>query len=98
MNRADLQKLARLRLREAKLLLDNEFYDGSYYLCGYTVECALKACIAKNTKQFDFPDKSLINQIYTHKLADLVKAAGLGVAHQQEIQGSPQFQINWNIV
>lgn len=60
MNRDDLQKLARLRLREARALLDRDLYPGAYYLSGYVVECALKACIAKSTKKFDFPDKGRV--------------------------------------
>jgi HEPN domain-containing protein len=51
MNRADLQQLAELRITEAKVLLDNGFYAGAYYLAGYAVECALKACIAKLTNR-----------------------------------------------
>ncbi len=50
MNRSDFQRLTRLRLDEAKVLLANERYQGAYYLIGYAVECALKACIAKQTK------------------------------------------------
>ncbi len=61
MNRSDLQKLAVIRIKEAKLLLDNDAYEGSYYLAGYAVECALKACFAKQTKQYEFPDKRAVN-------------------------------------
>jgi HEPN domain-containing protein len=49
MTRKDLQKLAAIRLKEAKLLLAANAPDGAYYLAGYAVECALKACIAKAT-------------------------------------------------
>jgi HEPN domain-containing protein len=45
MNRFDSQKLASLRLREAKALLAAGFPEGAYYLAGYAVECALKACL-----------------------------------------------------
>lgn len=48
MNRKDLQELSKLRLKEAKLLIDNNSFDGAYYLCGYSVECALKAWIRKH--------------------------------------------------
>jgi len=58
MNRKGLQDLAIVRLKEAKALLDQGFHDGAYYLCGYAVECALKACIAKiSGRQFAFPSK-----------------------------------------
>lgn len=54
MKRSDLQKLARIRLKEAKVLLDNRQYSGAYYLSGYVIECALKACIAKQTRKERF--------------------------------------------
>lgn len=98
MNRYDLQKLSRMRVREAKVLLDNKCYEGAYYLLGYAVECALKACIAKQTKAFDFPDRKLINDIYTHDLEKLLNASGLKADHQNECGANPSFQLNWTIV
>ncbi|HLF84399.1 MAG TPA: HEPN domain-containing protein [Blastocatellia bacterium] len=62
MNRNDLKLLAVTRLREAKVLLANGEYSGAYYLAGYVVECALKACIAKRTKRHDFPDRKIANK------------------------------------
>lgn len=49
MNRLDLQNLALARLEEVEVLLNNHKYSGAYYLSGYVIECALKACIAKQT-------------------------------------------------
>lgn len=54
-DRRDLHVLSRIRLKEAKALLDAGLYDGAYYLAGYAVECGLKACIAKKTKRHEFP-------------------------------------------
>ena len=62
MNRNDLKGLALIRLREATILLANGEYSGAYYLAGYAVECALKPCIAKQTRRHDFPDKKLAEQ------------------------------------
>jgi HEPN domain-containing protein len=93
MNRADFQKLAKLRLRDAKVLLDNQCYEGAYYLLGYAVECAFKACIAKQTKRYDFPDKNLANSIYTHDLNTLLRFSGLEQEHR-----NPNFEVNWTIV
>jgi len=56
-NRTDLQLLAETRLDEAQALLIASRWSGAYYLVGYAVECAFKACIAKSTKQDDFPVK-----------------------------------------
>jgi HEPN domain-containing protein len=50
MNRADFHKLAEIRIKEARVLLDRKCYAGAYYLAGYAVECALKACIARKTQ------------------------------------------------
>lgn len=98
MNRYDLQKLCRIRVREAKILLDNKCYEGAYYLLGYAVECALKACIARQTKAFDFPDRKLINDIYTHDLEKLLNASGLKAEHLKECRTNPGFQLNWLVV
>src|SRR5690242_7885063 len=51
-NCTDFKKLAEIRMAEARTLLKARHYDGAYYLAGYAVECALKACIAKRTKKY----------------------------------------------
>lgn len=103
MNRADFQELAQLRLKEAKLLLDADAYDGAYYLAGYAVECGLKACIAKRTKQHDFPDKKTVNDSYTHALLTLLSVSGLSKEHEDEKTRSNDsepnnFRNNWATV
>jgi len=75
MNRADLQRLSNARIREAKILFAAGEYSGAYYLAGYAVECALKACFAKSVKRYDFPDKTRAGNIFTHKLKDLARLA-----------------------
>lgn len=78
MNRADFQQLAVMRVEDAKVLLDYGRYEGSYYLAGYAVECALKACIAKQTKLHDFPPpRKVVEAVYTHDLDRLLSASGL---------------------
>jgi HEPN domain-containing protein len=67
-----LQELSSLRLREAKLLFAANAPDGAYYLAGYAVECALKACIARSTERHDFPDLKRVKDNYTHKAKDLI--------------------------
>jgi HEPN domain-containing protein len=58
MDRKDLRALSRVRLSEARALFKAGLPDGAYYLAGYAVECALKACIAKETQRYEFPEKS----------------------------------------
>ena len=51
MNRLEFQQLAEVRVREAEALLAVGLWDGAYYLAGYAVECALKACILRLVEQ-----------------------------------------------
>ena len=53
MDRRELQSLSRVRAKEAKALLDAGLHEGAFYLAGYAVECALKACIAKTRRAQD---------------------------------------------
>jgi len=98
MNRSELQRLSRIRIKEAKLLLDGGCHNGAYYLAGYAVECALKASIAKQTHRHDFPDKKRGDDSYTHDLMKLVKVARLENELQQEIDANVTFRDNWTIV
>jgi len=98
MNRYYLRELTHIRLKDARMLLRSENYEGAYYLCGYVVECGLKACIAKQTKRYDFPDKKIVNESYTHDLTKLVKVAGLDLALDQEIRCNLDFERNWAVV
>lgn len=98
MNRTDLQQLAELRVREAGALLQASLYDGAYYLAGYAVECALKACIAKKTREHDFPDKTIVNRSYTHNLEELVKVAGLERELKRKEDDDQVFEVNWALV
>ena len=97
MNRRDFQVLAELRLEEAKLLLEAKKYAGAYYLAGYAVECALKACICKRTRRHDYPDKDFANKVYTHKLDPLMIHAGLQKQFDQAREASPELDANWSI-
>jgi hypothetical protein len=97
MNRYDLRRLARIRLKEARALLRARCFDGAYYLCGYAVECALKACIAKATRRSEFPDLDRVKASYTHNLIALVKVAGLETLLQGEAASDPDFGFNWAI-
>ena len=63
MFRKDFQDLARTRLRDARLLLAGGAFDGAYYLGGLAVENALKACIARATQRYEFPDRNRVNRL-----------------------------------
>lgn len=97
MNRQDFQELALTRLQDAKVLLDNHQYSGAYYLSGYVIECALKACIAKKTQQYDFPDKNTVMDSYTHDFEKLVRGADLN-RELRSLLNDPDFSFQWLIV
>jgi HEPN domain-containing protein len=94
MNRADLQNLSNMRIREAKILFAAGEYSGAYYLAGYAAECALKACIAKGVQRYDFPDKSLAHKSYVHVLGDLVKLAD---PNSELAIANPKLEASWNL-
>jgi HEPN domain-containing protein len=98
MNRRDLQNLARVRLAEAKTLLGAAQYDGAYYLAGYAVECALKACFARAVERHSFPDLERVRKSYTHKITELVKLARLEPERVSIEAANPAFALNWSIV
>jgi hypothetical protein len=98
MNRKELQRLARIRLREARCLFVNGLFDGSYYLCGYALECAIKACIAKQTKRHDFPHKQRVIDSYVHDLVKLINTAGLKSDLDHELHTDAAFRLNWGVV
>lgn len=94
--RAEFQALAETRLEEAKTLLDQSKWDGAYYLAGYAVELALKACIIKKLMATDaFPGKDLSKDCYTHAFDNLLRAAKLEAVWQIAIQSDSAFEANW---
>jgi len=99
MNRKDFQKLTQERLKDAKALLQKHRYSGAYYLCGYIIECALKACISKRTQRFDFPpERRVIDAIYTHDLTTLFKSAGLEKARDEDMKNDEELKVYWTVL
>jgi hypothetical protein len=99
-NKTDFEQLADLRLAEAEALLGltPPMPDAAFYLAGYAVECALKACIAKLTAQHDFPDKNFATKCFTHKVQELVGLAGLESARIAAMATDAVLAGNWLIV
>ncbi len=98
MTRRDIQRLARTRLGDAGVLLRARRYGGAYYLCGYAIECGLKACVAKQTRRFDFPDKPTVDRAWTHDLTRLISVAGLDIELTTAIDSDATLGRNWRIV
>lgn len=98
MNRLELQSLSELRVRDAQALLNAGSFEGAYYLAGYSVECAIKACIARQTREHDFPDKERANRSYTHKLESLIDVAQLKGELDKESSVNPALDRYWGTV
>jgi hypothetical protein len=97
-NKKILQALAEARVADARALLHAKRFEAAYYLAGYAIECALKACIATKTKRYDFPDKKLACKVYTHNLEELAQIAGLKEHLQHRFRQDPAFETKWGIV
>jgi HEPN domain-containing protein len=96
MDRQELQQLAELRLEDAEALLASGQWAAAYYLLGYCVECALKACVAKQFRSDEVPDRKLVNSFYTHRLDELLSISGAKPMLDNRVQGDSNFDDNWN--
>lgn len=97
MNRDDFRRLAQARLEDARVLLNAGRYAAAYYIAGYSIECALKACICRNTKQFDFPPREA-SQYYQHDLLRLSALAQIEAELEQERKIDSTLAAYWSVV
>ncbi|MCX6149324.1 MAG: HEPN domain-containing protein [Ignavibacteriales bacterium] len=98
MNRSSFKRISKIRVGEAKKLLEENHFCGAYYLIGYSIECALKACISKQIKKYDFPDKKLVSESHTHDLEKLIKISGLITDFDKDRKNNSNLELNWTIV
>jgi hypothetical protein len=98
MNRSDLQSLSRIRQREARTLLSPREFAGAYYLAGYAVECALKACIAKQTRRYDFPERDVAQKAHAHDLEALWMLGKLKQDFTSALATDPSLKLDWTVV
>lgn len=96
MTRSEFQLLADERIRDAEALLKAGRHSAAYYLSGLAVECGLKACIARKTVEFEFPDLRRAQNAWRHNLDSLLKAADLSASLDERTQSGSQFTLNWN--
>jgi hypothetical protein len=97
-DRATFQRLAELRLSEARLLLANGLPSGAYYLAGYAIECALKAIIAADFRANVIPDPKYVRDIYTHDLSALFRLAELEQELEAAKKTNPALYQRWTTV
>lgn len=87
--RIEFQGLATLRLKEANVLLAQNYPDGAFYLAGYAVECALKSAICRTLDIDDFFEPGsgkvheakvkddVLHKFRTHDFGTLLVLSGL---------------------
>lgn len=97
MTKSDLEKLALLLLEDAIFMLRANRCSSAYYLAGYSLELALKACIAKLIQPNAIPDKAFINAIYVHKIDSLLGLSGLRPLFDADAKNDPQLAAHWAI-
>ena len=97
-----LQKLAKMRLKDAQARLGRRRWSGAYYLSGYVVECALKACLLKHLGESGsiFGSPGYLRQLadcWTHDLVKLVNLAGLDADFGAARSANPVLGGYWGI-
>lgn len=98
MNRSDFQRLADLRVRDGKVLLSAGLFASAYYIVGYAVESALKACIAKKVRKHDFPDLKTVRDSHQHDLEKLLGVTDLRPRLEKQTKRDREFDANWAVV
>ena len=98
MKKSELEALAQAKIDDAVLLLQSGRPSNAYYLAGYSIEFAIKACIASQFRAEDIPDVKLVRDVYTHNLVTLIGLAGLKQLLERQIAANTGFAANWGIV
>ncbi len=92
----DLRTIARARLKDADALYSLRRYDGALYLCGYSIEIALKSRIVRTLKWPGFPESnkefSGLLSFRSHDLNVLLQLSGW------EGKVRSKFLPEWSIV
>ena len=96
LDRESFQSLALMRLEDAQVLAANQRHTAAFYLAGYVVECGLKACIAKQTREYEFPDKNRVNRSYSHRLDQLLEVAQIPM--KEDFAANRELEENWSLV
>jgi hypothetical protein len=89
--------LPRFGCKTRRLLFDSGRFDAAYYLAGYVVECALKACLCKKTQEFDFPVRDAA-KFYQHDLKLLAGFSGIEDEFAMARVLDETLAENWNVV
>jgi hypothetical protein len=99
-SRTEFQQLADTRVAEAAALLATGHWSGAYYLTGYSVEFALKACILARVERTGiiFEDKKFAADCWTHDIEKLVSLADLIADRDADAPIGSQRWRHWGTV
>lgn len=88
--------LAQTRIREARVLLRAQEFDGAYYLAGYAVECAIKAIVVSSIPAGVLLSPKAAQQLYTH---DIKKLADHAELHSKlKTEASERQRVSWTTI
>ena len=94
--RCELKNIALARVKDSEILFSAQRYDGAIYLCGYSVETALKARICTTLGWSGYPTSRSEFQKYqsfrTHDLDVLLSLCGA------EAEVKNKFLAEWSVV
>ena len=97
---SDLRGIAKARLRDAQVLLRAKRFDGAFYLCGYSVELALKARICRTLKWSGFPQTGHefqgLQSVKTHDLEVLLRFSGIESRIKRKYLSEWSVVLDWN--
>lgn len=96
LSRKDIKKIAKTRLTDARILLNNKRWDGAVYLCGYAIELGLKWKICEILNWQEYPETKREFNDYrtfkTHNLDVLLHLSGI------ESHIKANYLSDWSIV
>ncbi|MEQ8789175.1 MAG: hypothetical protein RIC55_22875 [Pirellulaceae bacterium] len=97
MNRTELQSLSEQRVEDAGILLAAKRWPAAYYMAGYALECALKACVLVYIERTGiiFEDKKFSQNCWTHDIEELVRLAGLRIDRDRVAGANASLGQNW---
>ena len=104
MNQAELRRMALLRIRDAKVLLNGRRWGFAYYVSGYAIECALKSCLLARMihTAWVFEEQWKASNCLTHDFSVLIRLSGLTDEVNARLAASSSardtFDANWGTV
>ena len=97
---AELRSISAARLEDAQALFNAGHYDGVVYLCGYSVELALKARICETLNWEGYPSTNREFRDYltfrTHDLKVLLRLSGQESRIIESMRDTWRAVSNWN--